>query len=69
MIIILNFFLLKKKTRCNTIKIFFTIESNNTQNYADNYNNLNYFDYFIKKNSHNDNCTLLYKLLENGVLK
>ena len=64
-----KFFSFEKKTRCNTIKIFFTIESNNTQNYADNYNNLNYFDYFIKKNSHNDNCTLLYKLLENGVFE
>ena len=62
-----KFFYFEQKTSFKTIKIFFIIESNKSQNYVDNYNNLNYFDYFIKKNSHHDNCTLLYKLLENGV--
>ena len=49
------------------MKIFYVISTKNEREFEENSNNLNYIDYIIKKNSHNDKYTLLNKLLKYGV--
>ena len=58
-----TFYNFEQKTSSKTIKIFYVIDSN-SENYLDDLNNLNYLNYFIKKNSLNDSCSLLNKLFE-----